>query len=292
MVPTQIFVRGSVGFQVPNFQVPELPRLPEQIRNLYVTATVCCVTIIAGGLRAAAEECPASVAEIATDRPDVTNSSLTIPAGSLQLENGLNIAGSHGGRTFDGTNSRLRLGIAPCLEVLADLPNGVARLRGAPATGFSDFSPAIKWQFGGLPEHWSLSMTAGAGLPTGAPAIAGIGVQPYLQFPWSHELGNGWATNGMLTEFFALSDPVNRFTTEVTFTVEKRITGRVELFAEYVGDYRAVGASSQLFNVGGGYLLTDTQQLDAHVAWASIARHRITSSASDIRYGWTISFEL
>jgi hypothetical protein len=70
----------------------------------------------------------------------------------------------------------------------------------------------------------------------------------------------------MLTEFFAPSDLVNRFTTEATFTVEKRVTSRADVFVEYVGDYRAVGASTQLFNVGGGYLLTDTQQVDAHLA--------------------------
>jgi outer membrane putative beta-barrel porin/alpha-amylase len=215
---------------------------------------------------AAAEECATPASEIATDRPDVTNSSLVIPAGSLQLENGLNTTGSNAGKTFDGTNTRLRLGIAPCLEVLADLPTYFGKLSGAPETGFSDFSPAIKWQFSALPEHWSLSMTAGAGLPTGTPAIAGIGVQPYLQFPWSHDLGNDWATNGMLTQFFSPSDPVNRFTTEATFSLEKRVTSRLDVFAEYVGDYRAVGGSSQLLNLGGGYLLTDTQQLDAHLA--------------------------
>ena len=45
-----------------------------------------------------------------------------------------------------------------------------------------------------------LSVTAGAGLPTGATRINGPGVQPYLQFPWSHELGNGWgrAANPLL----------------------------------------------------------------------------------------------
>jgi hypothetical protein len=38
----------------------------------------------------------------------------------------------------------------------------------------------------------TLSVTAGAGLPIATPSIAGHGVQPYLQFPWSRELGGGW----------------------------------------------------------------------------------------------------
>jgi hypothetical protein len=38
----------------------------------------------------ATEDCPTSVDEIATDRPDVTNSSVVVPRGSFQGENGIN----------------------------------------------------------------------------------------------------------------------------------------------------------------------------------------------------------
>jgi hypothetical protein len=37
------------------------------------------------------------------------------------------------------------------------------------------------------------------------------------------------------------------------------------LFIEYVGDYPASGGSSQLFNSGGGYRITNTQQIDFHI---------------------------
>jgi Putative MetA-pathway of phenol degradation len=243
--------------------VVHFQRVPERRNNLCILAIASCFITTRP---AAAEECPAPGSEIATDRPDVTNSSLVVPAGSLQLENGINGTGTGVGTTFDGSNSRLRFGIAPCLEILADIPTYTGKLGGTPDTGFSDFTPAIKYQFSSLPEHWTLSLTAGAGLPTGSIAVAGFGIQPYLQLPWSHELGDGWATNGMFTQFFAPADPVNRFTTEATFSVEKRVTSRADVFVEYVGDYRAVGANSQLINVGGGYLLTDTQQIDAHLA--------------------------
>ncbi|HEY0911299.1 MAG TPA: transporter, partial [Bradyrhizobium sp.] len=157
-----------------------------------------------------AGECPSPSSEIATDRPDVTNSSLVVPVGALQGENGINTTGHGPEKTFDGTNSRLRLGIAPCLEVLVDLPNYIWGFRGPADGGFSNVVPAVKWQLNSLPEPWNLSVTAGAGLPTGATRIAGLGAQPYLQFPWSHELGNGWGTSGMFTTFFFPSDPFNR----------------------------------------------------------------------------------
>jgi Putative MetA-pathway of phenol degradation len=215
---------------------------------------------------AQASECPSSQSEIATDRPDVTNSSLVVPAGSLQSENGINASGQRAGSGFDGTNSRLRFGVAPCLELLVDIPNYVGRLSGTTSPGFTNVTPAVKWQVSALPEQSSLSVVVGAGLPTGTPAITGPGLQPYLQFPWSYELGDGWGISGMLTSFFRPADFSNRQTTEATFVIEKNISEKMSLFAEYVGDYPSRGASIALLNFGGGYLLSRTQQIDFHVA--------------------------
>src|SRR5260370_33502227 len=129
----------------------------------------------------AGQGCTQTSAPIATDRPDVTTSSVVVPAGSLQNENGANVSRRAGADVFDGTNSRWRLGIAPCFEVLIDLPNYVGTFRGAGASGFGDVAPAFKWQISPVPGKVDLSMTIGAGLPTGACAIAGPGVPP--QFP-------------------------------------------------------------------------------------------------------------
>src|SRR3984893_2085984 len=78
---------------------------------------------------ARADACPTAKDEIATDRPDVTNSSLVVPTGSFQSENGINLSGPGGGQTIDGTNTRWRLGVAPCLEFLVDLPTYNANVR-------------------------------------------------------------------------------------------------------------------------------------------------------------------
>src|SRR5258708_27410935 len=140
--------------------------------------TALALVFVAGApALAQAGECPTSASEIATDRPDVTNSSLVVPVGSLQGENGINTARRGLDKTFDGTNSRLRLGIAPCLEVLVDVPNYVGRLKGNADSGFGNVAPAIKWQFGSLPEAWNLSVTAGAGPPTRSPQKPRPGLQ-------------------------------------------------------------------------------------------------------------------
>jgi hypothetical protein len=229
-------------------------------------ATLSLLLAVLPGI-AAAGECPSPASEIATDRPDVTNSSQVVPVGSLQGENGINSTGNGIEKTIDGTNSRLRLGVAPCFEILVDLPNYIGGLHGPADSGFTNVAPAVKWQLNSLPEAWNLSMTAGAGLPTGATRITGPGVQPYLQFPWSHELGGGWGTSGMLTTFFFPSNPLNNETTEATFVIERKVSEHVSLFAEYVGDFPSRGSNVELFNMGGEYLLTRTQQVDFHLAF-------------------------
>ena len=71
----------------------------------------------------------------------------------------------------------------------------------------------------------------------------------------------------MVTSFFFPSDPSNQQTTEATFVLEKKMTERTSLFVEYVGDYPSRGASMSLFNSGGEYLLTKTQQVDFHIGF-------------------------
>src|SRR5271163_4163835 len=84
---------------------------------------------------AAADTCPQPGSEIATDRPDTTNSSLVVPQGSFQQENGVNISRRDGGQVVDGTNTRLRFGIAHCLEVLVSFPTVSVRCLPTPVLG-------------------------------------------------------------------------------------------------------------------------------------------------------------
>jgi len=219
---------------------------------------------LAGIVSAAAAECTQPNSPIETDRTDVTNSSIVVPVGSLQNENGIDTSRDHGATILSGTNSRWRLGIAPCLEVLVDLPNYVTPWHGDGPSGFSDIAPSVKWQISPVPGKFDLSITAGTALPTGATAISGPGVEPYLQVPWSIDLGDGWAITGMETNFFTpRSDAKSIY--QSTVTVEKEIAERAFLFVEYVGNFPSNGRNSQLLNSGGGYRIDDHHEIDFHV---------------------------
>jgi hypothetical protein len=254
--------------------------------RIWLLSVVLAALGCPGVSSAEAGGCPKSGTEIETDRPDVTNSSLVVPTGSLQGENGVNLSARRGAQTLDGTNSRLRLGVAPCLEILVDLPTYFVALRGRPDSGFSNVAPAVKWQISPLPGKFDLSATFGVGLPTGTAAIAGPGTQPYLQFPWSYEFTRAWGLSGMLTTFLRPSDPAARLTQEATFVVERKIGERAALFVEYVGDFPDRGGASHLFNSGGLYRVTPTQQIDFHVGFG------LNRNAPDYFFGLGYSFRI
>jgi len=213
-----------------------------------------------------ADGCPVASDWIDTDRPDTTNSSETVPVGSLQWENGVNIADWSDGTHLDGANTRLRLGVADCGEVLVDLPDYNFSPKAAGLRGFGEIAPAAKWELQGLPDGLQVSVVAGAGLPTGPASNGGDQTRPYLQVPWSQELGGGFGLHGMLTETWipgAASDSLF----EETLSLERDLGDAADVFVEYVGDYPRHQTASQVMNLGGAWRFTRLQQIDFHAGF-------------------------
>jgi hypothetical protein len=255
--------------------------------RIWVTFVLAIGAFSAGTTKVVgAEECPSGATEIATDRPDVTNSSVVVPQGSLQSENGVNWTARQGAVVIDGPASRVRLGVAPCTELLLDLPDGFHFVRGSGTSGFSDLSPAIKHQLGPLPGGFQLSVTAGLELPTGAVRISGPGYGGYIQLPWTKEIGDGWSLSGMFTAFWFPGQPRSNPTLESTFAVEREVAARADVFIEYFADGPQHGIPSQAINAGGSYRLTSTQQVDFHAGFG------LNREAPNYFFGLGYSFRL
>jgi hypothetical protein len=106
-------------------------KLPATIQRSATSGVFLVAALIAGGSGAfAADGCPSSTSEISTDRPDTTNSSRVVPYGSLQVENGVDWTVRQRSDVISGTETRVRLGVAQCTEVLADVPTYFYSLNG------------------------------------------------------------------------------------------------------------------------------------------------------------------
>jgi opacity protein-like surface antigen len=110
--------------------------------------------------------------EISPDRPDVSDSTKTVPRGALQIEGGLEhaktrVAGGESQRRL-GVQATLRAGVTDRFEVqLGGEP--FVRLRGATDdTGHGDLMLAVKYRF--------LDGREGAWWPS-------LGVRPFVKFP-------------------------------------------------------------------------------------------------------------
>ena len=233
---------------------------------LRLLACLCATAYVWGASppAGAAQSCPDASQDIDTDRPDVTNSGVTVPKGSLQAENGINWTGGHEA-SLDGPDTRMRLGLASCTELFVDLPDYARPLTGSGIGGFSGVAPGIKRQFDMLPDGVTASAAAGILLPVGTSRSSADRYGSYIQFPWSVDMGEPWKINGMVTaEWFPRDDMAAE---EATLSLARDIGPDADIFLEYIGDHRANQAFRSSFNIGGAYRLAKTRQIDIHIGF-------------------------
>jgi hypothetical protein len=255
------------------------------IQRCAISGILLGAAIIAGASTAAPDGCRNSTSDISTDRPDVTHSSRVVPYGSLQIEKGIDWTVRQGSNVVSGSETRLRLGVAPCTEVLADVPTYFYSLNGPAATGFSDFVVSIKRELP-VPLGFHFSATAGLGFPTGASKVSSHGYDPYIQFPWGRRIGDDWAIHGMFTITWFTSQRVNNPVYEPTLSLEREFGQTRDLFVEYVGDYPNHARPSQILDGGGTWRVTRLQQIDFDAGFG------LNSSSPDHFFGVGYSIRL
>ena len=205
------------------------------------------------------------VAEITTDRPDVTEAATVVPAGSLQFENGMTWSRAAGASSVDVSQTLVRYGLTERWELRLEVPDFLGFL-GSPGieSGFSDAAVGAKRQLGPLPGGFDLAVIAGVSVPTGSGAESSHGADPFVKFPWAHALRKPWSVGGQFSVFYLSENGRRNMLTEPCFYLEREIGSRDEIFVEYVGDYHHRGTPGQLLHFGTAYKLTPLHQIDFH----------------------------
>ena len=198
---------------------------------------------------------------IATDRPAVTDSSVVVPPGSLQAENGFTETSSDGQHTFDATETWLRFGVASKTELRLIAPDYF----GEPgvASGFGDLTVGMKQQLGPV-AGFDVSLILSLSLPTGSRAFSSHGYDPSVQLPWSRALSANWTAAGMLSVYWPTVFGQRNVTGETTFLLDRQLTKAWDAFVEYAGDFPEQGGPRHLLHIGTAYKVRPEQQLDLH----------------------------
>jgi Putative MetA-pathway of phenol degradation len=225
------------------------------VRPILVASMVVIVSGQAAGSDAAA-------APIATDRPAVTDSSVVVPLGSLQAENGLAETVSQGQRTFDGPETLLRFGVALKTELRLTAPDYFGQ--GEMSSGFANLAIGMKQQLSPTPGGFGVSLVLSLSLPTGAGAISSHGYDPFVQLPWSRVLSSNWTAAGMQSVYWPTEQGRRSMTGETTFLMDRQLTKTWDAFVEYAGDFPEQGGPRHLVHFGTAYKPTPHQQLDLH----------------------------
>ena len=202
---------------------------------------------------------------IATDRPTVTNSSVVVPSGSLQAENGFLETDSQGQSIVDGPETLVRFGVATRTELRFTMPDYYYNLNaGGRGSGFGDLAIGVKEQLGPTPGGFDVSATLFLSFPTGADTVSSGGYDPGLQVAWSRGLSAKWTAAGMLSLYWPTQGHTRNLTGESTILLDRQLTGPWDAFVEYVGDFPERGGSRQLLHFGTALKLAKRHQLDFH----------------------------
>jgi len=241
----------------------------------------CMLVLIASG-HAAGDD--GTQAPIATDRPSTTASSVVVPLGSLQAENGLADTEAQGQHTLDGPETLLRFGLLSKTELRLTAPNYFGQLTTG-SSGFGDVAIGVKQQLGPA-SGFDISLILTLSLPTGARAISSHGYDPSVQMAWSRALSPHWTVAGMLSIYWPTQGDRRNPTGETTFLISRQLAKRWDGFAEYAGSFPERGGPRNLVHFGTAWKLTPRQQLDFHVGVG------LSSAAVDHFIGFGYSFRL
>jgi hypothetical protein len=202
---------------------------------------------------------PASDEPISTDRPSVANSSVVVPSGSFQAENGFLVSTAQGQRTYDGPESSLRFGVANNTELRLSVPDYYHD----DASGFGDVTIGMKRQLGPA-GGFDVSVIVFLSIPTGANSVSSHGYDPGVQLPWSRKLSENWTAAGQVALYWPTQIGGRNLTGESTFLFDRQLTKPLDGFIEYAGDFAQRCGPRHLLHFGASYKVAPRQQVDIH----------------------------
>lgn len=200
--------------------------------------------------------------DIETNRPSFTFSSIVVPKGSLQFENGVLYSWfRENEQQLSIPETQVRLGLLKNTEFQMFVPN-ILVLRTPDDTnsgaihlgevGFKQQLPNIK----GLQS----AVTASMNIPTGRNYFSGPGVQPVFRMPISMPIGKRYQICAMPS--FLLLNAGRTSSYQQTVMLSRSIGSRASIFAEYGGFFYYGLPPLNIAHFGGTYKFTRRNQLD------------------------------
>lgn len=221
---------------------------------------------------------------IATDRPSFTDSSVVVPRGSAQFEDGFAETSARAEQVYDFSETLVRYGLTSKTELRLGVPDYFQNFHAGAAAGWGDLSAGVKQQIVAKDGGFDLAVVAGASFPTGSRGISSGGYDAQILFPWSNPISKNWTAAGMVGVLWPTEGGRHNATGQFTFLVDRQITGPWDAFVEYGGEYVQRGGPEHEVHFGTSFKVTKRQQVDFHVGVG------LSSAAPDHFVGMGYSF--
>lgn len=201
---------------------------------------------------------PLAAQDLVTDRPDQTESALTVPRGLFQFEAGV-IAEAGDQRTIGA--ALLRIGLHPRIEARIGF-DGWRDV--GPADGAGDVTLGAKLALTAPDAPWTLALIGTGSLGTGAAGLAADGIDPEVRVALARPLGERLSLGLNGGVFWTALGATTRADALYTAVVGASAAPGVGLFVESYGTLPVSdgGAATHLVDAGVTVLLTPTVQLD------------------------------
>jgi hypothetical protein len=220
---------------------------------------------------------------LVSDRPDFTESAVTIPWGHVQLEGGYTFTYDREGgeRTRDHTFPEFlfRIGLVEDVELrvgwlgwsmtdnLFKERNDAGRLvtREDREEGATDMDVGFKFhvldQDGFVPDFAIMPMLS---VPTGTTSKTSTDVDPLVALLWAYDLTERWALAGQFIFAAPTSEKGRFFQAASSLSLGLSITDRLGAYTEYFGFYHNDRDTDSAHTLNGGFtfLVTDNLQFD------------------------------
>lgn len=207
---------------------------------------------------------------ITTTRPSFTDAVITVPQGSLQIEDGATYTDNRGGTySWFLPETLFRQGLTENTEIRLSTPNYQylgGRQPGNLINNWGDISVAMSHHMV-APGKIDLAVIPILNLPTGANKASSNALDPQLRLVWGRYLTPKWLLSGMLdTRYFGSKDAAAKVVLNPTlinyYTFSEKYIG----FLEYGGFIPTHGRNTQFIQTGLLFLPTHRQQWDVRIA--------------------------
>ncbi|GMQ82415.1 MAG: hypothetical protein BMS9Abin05_1867 [Rhodothermia bacterium] len=199
---------------------------------------------------------------IITDRPDFTESGVSVPKGKVQIEGGFSLVDYGGISVFSLPETIVRIGMKDGLELRIGIPDYEDWEF---VSGIGDLKVGAKLEIDDLLDGWETAAVATLELPTGDDGIGSDHLSVDVLLAGGTGLNDIYSFGSQVS--VSLSGTDNGVDLEIggTAVVSRSIAESLSSFLELAASIPDIGEMELILHSGMTYLVQETMQLDVHL---------------------------